>query len=102
MSGGKQSLGYSENLILFNDFAIERNGFERIRAKNRIKPTEDVHKVEAIYEPEFWENYNIILDVPLEKKIESDLTQVKNLKEQFGHNSKKLKERKRRKKKKAS
>ncbi|MDF1549665.1 MAG: hypothetical protein P1P88_17695, partial [Bacteroidales bacterium] len=94
-SGNNNSVGFSENLILFNDYAIDRNEFERIKSKNKIKPIVDVHDIDTEYDPQFWNNYNMIMEVPLKDKVKSDLSMIKELEEQFKENSTKSKKSKR-------
>ena len=40
---------------------------------------------EYVYNPEFWENYNVIKETPLDKKIIEELDKKASLEKQFRH-----------------
>ena len=69
--------------ILVNDIVLERKSIERIRLRNAMKTDLPLWNIEYKYNPEFWENYTILLDKPLDTSVIKDLERDESLKNQF-------------------
>lgn len=80
--------------ILVNDIVLDRKSIERIRRRNAMKTDLPLWNIEYKYNPEFWNNYNILLDKPIDPSVKKDLEQEVPLDNQFNDgglkNSKKI------------
>jgi len=62
---------------------LERKSIERIRRRNEMKRDIPLWDAQYTYNPEFWENYTILLDKPLDTSVIKDLERDESLKNQF-------------------
>lgn len=69
--------------LMVNDIATRRNDYDRIKNRNIMKKNTTIWDLEYEYNPEFWENYNLLLDHPLNTQFKKDLEFEKPLEEQF-------------------
>ncbi len=83
LSGTKRHLYINGVELLINDLVINKKEFDRIKRRNLLKKDISLWDMEYTYHPEFWENYNIILDKPLDQKIKVDLEHDISLEDQF-------------------
>ena len=72
-----------ETELLVNHIAARRKDYNRIKYRNQLKKEKIIWDMEYEYEPEFWENYNILLDNPLGTKAKNDLEHEVQLEQQF-------------------
>ncbi|MEQ8575990.1 MAG: hypothetical protein RIB63_18130, partial [Fulvivirga sp.] len=66
--------------LLINN--IETNPYERITGTEKMRRYGLQYQDER-YNREFWENYNVIKDTPLDEEIVADLEELGTLEEQF-------------------
>lgn len=66
-----------------NSVILERKSIERIRRRNEMKTDIPLWDAQYTYNPEFWENYTILLDKPIETSVIKDLERDESLKNQF-------------------
>ena len=69
--------------LLVNSVILERKSIERIRRRNEMKSDLPLWDAQYSYNPEFWENYTILLDKPLNSSVTKDLEREETLKNQF-------------------
>jgi len=69
--------------LLVNSVILERKSIERIRRRNEMKSDLPLWDAQYTYNPEFWENYTILLDKPLDTSVIKDLEREELLKNQF-------------------
>lgn len=69
--------------LLVNSVILERKSIERIRRRNEMKSDLPLWDAQYTYNPEFWENYTILLDKPLNSSVTKDLEREETLKNQF-------------------
>jgi len=69
--------------LLVNNVFFDRKSIDRIRRRNSMKTDQPLWNSEQKYNPEFWNNYNILLDQPLEKAVINDLERNVPLENQF-------------------
>lgn len=81
MSKGVDYKHYST--LLVNSVILERKSIERIRRRNEMKTDIPLWDAQYTYNPEFWENYTILLDKPIETSVIKDLERDESLKNQF-------------------
>ena len=82
---GKQ---YTKATLLINNILTKRSEYEKVKAKFSSPKDVDLYKQEYKYNPEFWENYNILQLNPLYKQVKTDIEKEKTLEEQFIQNGK--------------
>jgi len=69
--------------LLVNSVILERKLIERIRHRNEMKNDIPLWDAQYTYNTEFWENYTILLDKPLDSSVTKDLERDESLKNQF-------------------
>lgn len=69
--------------LMVNEIATRRKDYERIKSRNLVRENKELWSMEYEYNPKFWENYNVLLDYPLNKQYIRDLEFEKPLEEQF-------------------
>ncbi|MGE4290383.1 MAG: carboxypeptidase-like regulatory domain-containing protein [Salinivirgaceae bacterium] len=84
---GGSTNGISINKLVFTDYYFKRSEFERIKRKFDLKNKGDVYNHKDVYDAEFWNNYNMLLEEPLNPKVIQDLEKGFGLNEQFQKNS---------------
>jgi len=82
---GKQ---YMKSTLLINNILTDRKEYEKVKEKFSSPNDIDLYNQEYRYNPEFWENCNILLINPLYKQAKNDLEIEKTLEEQFIQNGK--------------
>ncbi len=82
-SGIKKHLYVNHVELLINNLIVSKKEFDWIRRKNLLKKDVSLWDMEYTYNPDFWKNYNIILDKPLDQKVKVDLEHDVSLEDQF-------------------
>jgi hypothetical protein len=82
-----KGLGWYANSLSFVNYSTDRKNFNRLRSKYLIPKDLDLYKQVKEYHPHFWENYNILLEEPINQKIVTDLESEKEIEKQFQNNS---------------
>lgn len=74
---------FHEAELMVNEIATRRKDYERIRNRNLLTKDKTLWDMDYEYNPAFWENYNLLLDHPLNLQYKKDLEFDKPLEEQF-------------------
>lgn len=82
-----KGLGITESSLTFVNYSPERKKFKRLRSKHVLPNEVDLYDQEMEYDENFWANYNILLDEPLEDKVITDLERETSLQNQFKENA---------------
>jgi hypothetical protein len=69
--------------LMVNEIATRRKDYERIRYRNQLTKDKTLWDMDYEYNTAFWENYNLLLDQPLNLQYKKDLEADKPLEEQF-------------------
>ena len=69
--------------LMVNEIATRRKDYERIKNRNLTGKNETLWNMDYDYNPSFWENYNVLLDHPLNQQYKNDLEFEEPLDEQF-------------------
>ena len=85
---GDFQLQLDKTTIYVNNVYYTNKDFERIRRKQIEAKDGDAYKKEYTYNPAFWQNYNMVLANPTDKKVKVDLEREKKLETQFKDNAK--------------
>lgn len=80
---GTGTNGMSINTIIFTNHYTQRSEFDKIKRKFDLKSDGDLYNQEFEYDSVFWDNYNILLEEPLDMNVEKDLTKTRSLQDQF-------------------
>lgn len=69
----------SENAVLYqyNELLVTDILKEKIKQRELMAPDEDIYETSTEYRQEFWDSYNVLLDLPIEKQIKQDLEKKK-------------------------
>ncbi|WP_321279643.1 carboxypeptidase-like regulatory domain-containing protein [Marinifilum fragile] len=82
-----KGLGMTISSLSFVNHNPIRKNFKRLRSKHVAIKDLELYDLKIEYDENFWSNYNILLDEPIDPKIISDLEQNKSIKTQFKENS---------------
>ncbi|WP_321515138.1 carboxypeptidase-like regulatory domain-containing protein [Marinifilum fragile] len=82
-----KGLGMTISSLSFVNHNPNRKNFKRLRSKHVAIKDLELYDLKMEYDENFWSNYNILLDEPIDPKIISDLEQNKSIKTQFKENS---------------
>lgn len=74
---------FHEAELMVNEIATRRKDYERIRNRNLLTKDKTLWDMDYEYNPAFWENYNLLLDHPLNLQYKKDLEAEKPLEKQF-------------------
>ncbi len=69
--------------LMVNEIATRRRDYDRIKNRNAMGKSKTLWDLEYDYNPDFWENYNLLLDHPLDSEYKKDLEFENPLDEQF-------------------
>ncbi|SHJ57916.1 CarboxypepD_reg-like domain-containing protein [Tangfeifania diversioriginum] len=69
--------------LMVNEIARRRRDYDRIKSRNIMNKNTTLWDLEYEYNPEFWENYNLLLDHPLNPEYKKDLEFEEPLDKQF-------------------
>jgi len=78
-----KTLYNNETEVLINKTIVNRKEFDRISRKNSLQKDIPLWDMKYIYDPSFWQNYNILEDKPLDPSVKKDLEREVPLYEQF-------------------
>lgn len=73
--------------LMVNEIATRRRDYDRIKNRNIMKKNTTLWDLEYEYNPAFWENYNLLLDYPLNPEYKNDLEFEIPLDKQFKQES---------------
>jgi hypothetical protein len=69
--------------LMVNEIATRRKDYDRIKNRNIMSKTTTLWDLEYEYNPAFWNNFNLLLDHPLDPEYKKDLEFEVPLEEQF-------------------
>lgn len=79
----EETLYFNDTEILVNKTITNKKEFERIKLRNSLKKDIPLWDMKYTYNKAFWENYNILIDKPLDLSVKSDLESAVPLDNQF-------------------
>lgn len=78
---------WAEVVLMVNNIITDRKDFGKIRYREKLARDENSYKKNYPYDHEFWANYNILKQNPVQKKAIDDLEWEKPLEQQFKENA---------------
>ncbi|MGE4290534.1 MAG: carboxypeptidase-like regulatory domain-containing protein [Salinivirgaceae bacterium] len=82
-NNGVSTIGFSINKIIFTDYYFKKSDFNRIKQKFDLTKEGDIYNYDGVYNPDFWENYNMLIKEPIQSKVIDDLSKTRKLSKQF-------------------
>ena len=79
----KKMLYFNETELLINKVITNKKEFDQIKHKDLLKRNAPLWEMKYVYNPSFWENYNILIDKPLNPGVQKDLEKDVPLNNQF-------------------
>ena len=79
----KKMLYFNETELLINKVITDKKEFDQIKHKDLLKRNAPLWEMKYVYNPSFWENYNILIDKPLNPGVQKDLEKDVPLNNQF-------------------
>ena len=79
----EENFYWHEADLMVNEIATRRKDYDRIKNRNIMSKNNTLWDLEYEYNPEFWENYNLLFDHPLNPGYKKDLEVEEPLEEQF-------------------
>lgn len=77
----------AEYILLVTKVITDKKEMDKIRYHEKLARDENSYKTSYPYNPEFWKNYNILKENPVEEKFVKEMEWEKSLDIQFGENS---------------
>ncbi|MCG6190164.1 hypothetical protein [Maribellus maritimus] len=77
----------AEYILLITKVNTDKKEMDKIRYREKLARDENTYKTKYPYNPEFWENYNILKENPVEEKFIQEMEWEKSLDIQFEENS---------------
>ncbi len=78
-----KTLYFNETELLINKLIINKKEFDRIKHRDLLEKEVPLWDMKYVYDPSFWKNYNILIDKPLDSKVQKDLEKEIPLDNQF-------------------
>lgn len=72
-----------ETELLINKVVTNKKDFDRIKHRDLVGKEVPLWDMKYVYDPSFWENYNILIDKPLDTVVKKDLETEVQLHDQF-------------------
>lgn len=72
-----------EAFLLINELIIRKKDYERIKRRDAVKRSKPLWNLDFDYNPQFWKNYNILIDNPLNIKDKLSIEYKIPLEKQF-------------------
>ena len=69
----EENFYWHEADFMVNEIATRRKDYDRIKNRNAMRKSTTLWDMEYEYNPEFWENYNLLIDHPLNPEYKKDL-----------------------------
>ena len=82
-----KSKQYSETTLLVTKVITNKKEMDKIRYREKLARDENSLKTNYPYHPEFWKNYNVLKENPVEEKFIKEMEWKKSLDIQFEENS---------------
>jgi len=78
-----KTLYFNETELLINKVITTKKDFDRIKHRDLLEKETPLWDMKYVYDPSFWKNYNILIDKPLDSKVQKDLEKEVPLYDQF-------------------
>lgn len=78
---------YAETNLLVTRVITDKKEMDKIRYREKLERDENSYETNYPYNPEFWKNYNILKENPVEEKFVKEMEWEKSLDIQFEENS---------------
>ena len=73
--------------MLVTQIQLDRKEFDKIKYREKLAKDENSYKKKYPYNSEFWKNYNVLKQNPVEEKFLNEMKWEKSLDIQFEENS---------------
>ncbi len=83
--GGKRQ--WAEATLLITNVITDKKEMDKIRYREKLARDENSYETNYPYNPQFWENYNILKENPVEERFVKEMEWEKSLNIQFEENS---------------
>lgn len=83
---GKTTNSYNFCSLMVNEIQTDKKEMEKVKPRETVSRKEDTNDIRKAYNERFWQNYNVLLATPLERKVIRDLTFEESLEQQFKKN----------------
>ncbi len=77
----------AEYILLVTNVITDKNEMDKIRYREKLARDENTYKTSYPYNPQFWKNYNILKENPVEEKFIKEMEWEKSLDIQFEESS---------------
>lgn len=78
---------YAETTLLITRVITDKKQMDKIRYREKLAKDENTYETNYAYNPEFWKNYNILKENPVEDQFVKQMEWEKSLDIQFEENS---------------
>lgn len=78
---------YAETTLLITKVITDKKEMDKIRYREKLAKDENSYETKYPYNPEFWSNYNILKENPVEERFVKEMEWEKSLDIQFEENS---------------
>lgn len=78
---------WAEEILLVTQIQTERKEFDKIKYREKLARDENSYKKKYPYNAEYWKNYNVLKQNPVEEKFLNEMKWEKSLDIQFEENS---------------
>ncbi len=82
-----KTLQWAEEILLVTQIQLDRKEFDKIKYREKLAKDENSYKKKYPYNSEFWKNYNVLKQNPVEEKFLNEMKWEKSLDIQFEENS---------------
>jgi hypothetical protein len=78
---------WAEEILLVTQIQTDRKEFDKIKYREKLANDENSYRKKYTYNAEFWKNYNVLKENPIEEKFIKEMEWEKSLDMQFEENS---------------
>ncbi len=78
---------WAEEILLVTQITTDRKQFNKIKYREKLARDENSYKTNYTYNAEFWKNYNVLKENPVEEQFIKEMEWEKSLEIQFEENS---------------
>ncbi len=78
---------WAEEILLVTQIHTDRKEFDKIKYREKLSRDENSYKTNYPYNAEFWRNYNVLKENPIEEKFIKEMEWEKSMELQFEENA---------------
>lgn len=78
---------WAEEILLVTQIHTDRKEFDKIKHREKLARNENSYKTNYPYNAEFWRNYNVLKENPIEEKFIEEMEWEKSMEIQFKENA---------------